>query len=330
VERELTAVELAAYLQETGRAPADVEVLKLERLPGGFSKGTYLVELQMGPTQVESWVLRRDLSFTPLQTCVIDEFPLLSALHARGLPVPTPLWSEADASRLGAPVIAVRRVAGSGDMNQWAKNADDAKRIALSAARLLAQIHAVDLASLPSLQVNAPGSSGATPLAVVAHVEAFWQTYRTEPDPLVELVFDWLRRHAPTPGLRTLVHGDYGLHNLLVADGQVNAVLDWEFAHAGDPREDLAYARPFVEKVLPWSEFTGAYEAAGGASSDDAALHFYSVLGTFRNALGCMKVLHALRHGDAGIDSKFVYVGRSYAQQLLRSAAQMTGVLAAA
>lgn len=327
VEREFTAAELATYLSASGRTKGMAQVRRLERLPGGYSKGTYLVELELPTGQQESWVLRRDLSFTPLQTCVVDEFPLLSALYQRGLPVPEPLWVEPDATQLGAPLIAVRRVSGSGDMAQWAQSPEAACAIALSAARILARIHAQDLSTLPKLQTDAPGCSGDTPLDVVAHVETFWQSVRIEPDPLVELVFDWLRRHAPQAGQRTLVHGDYGLHNLLVENGEVRAVLDWEFVHAGDPREDLAYARPFVEKVLLWADFVREYEAAGGAASDDNALRFYTVLGTLRNSLGCMKVLHSLRHDDPGIDSKFVYVGRSYAQQLLRSAAQLTGSL---
>ena len=45
-----------------------------------------------------------------------------------------------------------------------------------------------------------------------------------------------------------LVHGDYGPQNLLleVAPWKVSALLDWEFAHAGDPIEDLAWAEWIV------------------------------------------------------------------------------------
>ena len=41
-----------------------------------------------------------------------------------------------------------------------------------------------------------------------------------------------------------MVHGEYGPQNLLVdaATWEVSAVLDWEFAHDGDPLEDLARA----------------------------------------------------------------------------------------
>jgi hypothetical protein len=53
------------------------------------------------------------------------------------------------------------------------------------------------------------------------------------------------RLHRSVPGL---VHGDYGPQNLLleVAVWEVSAVLDWEFAHEGDPVEDLAWAEWIV------------------------------------------------------------------------------------
>jgi len=51
--------------------------------------------------------------------------------------------------------------------------------------------------------------------------------------------------HRSVPGF---VHGDYGPQNLLleVAPWEVSAVLDWEFAHEGDPVDDLAWAEWIV------------------------------------------------------------------------------------
>ena len=53
------------------------------------------------------------------------------------------------------------------------------------------------------------------------------------------------RLHDGVPGL---VHGDYGPQNLLLEPGSlaVVAVLDWEFAHHGDPVEDLAWTEWIV------------------------------------------------------------------------------------
>lgn len=57
-----------------------------------------------------------------------------------------------------------------------------------------------------------------------------------------------LREIAPAsvPGLPgrgdVIVHGDFGPQNVLIEDGRISALLDWEFAHVGRPIEDLAWA----------------------------------------------------------------------------------------
>jgi aminoglycoside phosphotransferase (APT) family kinase protein len=50
---------------------------------------------------------------------------------------------------------------------------------------------------------------------------------------------DWLLAHRPAGEDRTIVHGDFGFHNLLVTRDRVTAVLDWELATIGDPLVDL-------------------------------------------------------------------------------------------
>jgi aminoglycoside phosphotransferase (APT) family kinase protein len=51
-----------------------------------------------------------------------------------------------------------------------------------------------------------------------------------------------------------LVHGDFGPQNMLfdlTGSGRVTAVLDWEFAHLGQPIEDLAWAEWIVRMHHP-------------------------------------------------------------------------------
>ena len=40
-----------------------------------------------------------------------------------------------------------------------------------------------------------------------------------------------------------LVHGDYNPTNILIRDGSVAAVLDWEYAHSGGPWGDIGNLR---------------------------------------------------------------------------------------
>ncbi|MER5213995.1 phosphotransferase [Streptomyces sp. NPDC002838] len=67
-----------------------------------------------------------------------------------------------------------------------------------------------------------------------------------------------------------LVHGDFGPHNALFdpSSFQVTAVVDWEFAHLGDPVEDLAWCEWIIrmhhpEHVDALGDF---YDAYGGTA----------------------------------------------------------------
>ncbi|MEU8353256.1 phosphotransferase [Streptomyces sp. NPDC048845] len=57
-----------------------------------------------------------------------------------------------------------------------------------------------------------------------------------------------------TPGAeKVLVHGDFGPQNVLLDPRtfEVTAVVDWEFAHLGDPVEDLAWCEWIVRTHHP-------------------------------------------------------------------------------
>jgi Ser/Thr protein kinase RdoA (MazF antagonist) len=75
-----------------------------------------------------------------------------------------------------------------------------------------------------------------------------------------------LSRGASSLGA-VLVHGDYGPNNVLLDPGasEVTAVLDWEWAHAGQPVEDLAWCEFIIRLHHPadvWA-LAGFYDCYG-------------------------------------------------------------------
>ena len=63
-----------------------------------------------------------------------------------------------------------------------------------------------------------------------------------QPHPVLELVRNWLDRPSADRRRRAaVVHGDFRLGNLIVGPDGLNAVIDWELAHIGDPMEDLGW-----------------------------------------------------------------------------------------
>jgi aminoglycoside phosphotransferase (APT) family kinase protein len=68
-----------------------------------------------------------------------------------------------------------------------------------------------------------------------------------------------------------LSHSDYKPWNMLVRDGQLAAVLDWEFAFAGAPLNDVGNFLRYSARQQPAYEsgFVNGYRAAGGQLPDD-------------------------------------------------------------
>ena len=68
---------------------------------------------------------------------------------------------------------------------------------------------------------------------------------------------------------QVLVHGDYGPQNVLLhpATLQITAVLDWEWAHAGHPVEDIAWCEWIIRMHHPRlvSQLGVFFDAYGGA-----------------------------------------------------------------
>ena len=55
---------------------------------------------------------------------------------------------------------------------------------------------------------------------------------------------DWLAENLPESPPATIVHGDYRLGNVMMADGapaRLVAIFDWELATIGDPLADVGY-----------------------------------------------------------------------------------------
>ncbi|MEX2205115.1 MAG: phosphotransferase family protein [Myxococcota bacterium] len=281
----VTAERLAAIV----KAPVE----NVFRIPGGFSKETFLFDIVHEGGRRESLVLRRDLPAGPSQTTVVDEFEVLRAVHRAGVPAPEPISIEPDASVLGQPFLLMRRVAGSADAG------GKPREVGLELARLLARLHTLDPEKLDAGFRAIPRNAAECADLLLDHWHAIWLAKKLEPAPILVRAFAWLRAHRPERVSRiSVVHTDIGLHNLLVQDGRILALLDWEFARVGDPADDLGYARPHVEKLVDWREFLAEYQAHGGPPYLEENARWYEIWRSVRNAVCCTVGLAGFVSGE--------------------------------
>jgi len=285
VSADVTASRLGEILK--------TKVENVFRIPGGFSKETFLFDTVHADGSREALVLRRDLPAGPSQTTVVDEFKVLRAVHRAGLPVPEPVFVEPDAAVLGQPFLLMRRIEGSADAG------GKPREVALELARILARLHTLDPEKLDAGFGAIPRDAAECADFLIDHWHAIWLRKRLEPAPVLARAFGWLRASRPAAVSRvSVVHTDVGMHNLLVHDGKIRALLDWEFARVGDPADDLGYARPHVEKLLGWDEFLAEYYARGGPVYLEENARWYEVWRSVRNAVACTAGLAGFVSGE--------------------------------
>jgi aminoglycoside phosphotransferase (APT) family kinase protein len=93
-------------------------------------------------------------------------------------------------------------------------------------------------------------------------------------------VLDALLAGAPACAVPTWTHGDYRPANLVVRDGRIAAVLDWEMAGIGDPARDLGIATMGAWGAwLPDEELVRRYRARGGQEIELRRLRWWRCLG---------------------------------------------------
>ena len=304
--RSLDPAGVVALLEAAKITPPGSTV-EIERAALGFSKDTYIMGVASPDGLSERLVMRRDLPAGCTRTSVVDEFPLLVHLHGEGLPVPEPLLLESNPAILDGRFIIMRAAAGRPDVQTWEPDPHKRERLGTELASILARLHRLPLAGAPfSLPEGGPG-------IVLGDWLSGWRRQWEEIGRAewaqVSRAYDYLEANLPDVERLVIVHADYGLHNIMVDDGRITAVLDWEFAHAGDPAEDLAYTQGRLEGFVHWERFLQDYIAAGGPSVPPERFGFYKIWRGVRNATCCAVGLAAFESGR-NTDIRLAYAGR--------------------
>jgi aminoglycoside phosphotransferase (APT) family kinase protein len=314
--------------------PAPVRIDGLERLTGGASRETWSFDAVDATGERHGLILRRDFpervegddDSDPggnRESVVAElgravERELQHALHAAGAPVARPL--AAPSGELGLrDCYLMERVEGESRPRAIIRKPELAgvrTQLADDTGRALASIHAVDAASLPPL----PHSGVEQQLELVRR----FLDEGPAPRPALELGLRWCEQHSPQPSAEPrLVHGDFRNGNLIVAEDGLRAVVDWEYAHLGEPLEDLGFLcmRPWRfgndgEEVGGFGsrdQLYRAYEEAGGGAVDPELVRFWEALGSLK--WGALCVLRGMEHASGRKRSvELAAIGRRVAE----------------
>jgi aminoglycoside phosphotransferase len=112
-------------------------------------------------------------------------------------------------------------------------------------------------------------------------------------EPLATFGTLWLRRHAPAELNRVvLVQGDTGPGNLLFEGSELTGVIDFEWAHFGDPMEDFGNmaVREFFYPSANLAEVFPLYEKLGGDPIDYDRVRYYRVHQMVRSVIALVQM----------------------------------------
>ena len=112
-------------------------------------------------------------------------------------------------------------------------------------------------------------------------------------EPLATFGSQWLRRYAPTELDRVvLVQGDTGPGNFLFENSELTGVIDFEWAHFGDPMEDFGNmaVREFFYPSANLAEVFPLYEKLGGDPIDYDRVRYYRVHQMVRSVIALVQM----------------------------------------
>lgn len=301
----LPGLELSAlrqFIDDSPIAPLDGE-LTASLIAGGRSNLTYLVS-----DASTTWVLRRP-PLGELAATAHDmerEHRVLTGLWPTPVPVPRPVVLCRDDAVLGAPFYLMERVAGrtyqtAADLGGLGP--ERARALVDSLVDMLVELHRVVPAEAGLADLGRPAGF------VERQVRRWSRQYaavRTRDVPGIDELHRRLEGSIPPERDASLVHGDYRLDNVLVDDGRITAVLDWEMATIGAPLMDLAllvsrnhdlagtegmmFDTSLAVGFPSSAEIVARY--ASGSGRDVAELGWYVALAQFKRAV----ILEGLHH----------------------------------
>jgi tRNA A-37 threonylcarbamoyl transferase component Bud32 len=124
---------------------------------------------------------------------------------------------------------------------------------------------------------------------VLDHLDHSIQFSCEERPAVVRRALDWLRAQKLRIDRVALCHGDYKTDNLIFEGDRIRAIIDWEFAHLGDPLEDVGGACMGLHArdgemmgLMPRADLLAAYERAVGERVDVDRVRFWEIMQTLR------------------------------------------------
>lgn len=305
---------LTEALREAGELGGGDRVTEVAQLSGGWSRRSFVARAALVGGGERRYIVRVEAPGGVLDTDIAAEYALYDALGGEE-GIATPAVHHFDPTTdnpFGDRYMVMDAIEGEApnafrrpDRERLEKDWNGPRGIAQDMVDNLVRLHRFPAKRLPADAVPRLGF-----LDVVDRWQQVYEERRLVRDPVTEEAFAWLRSRVPDREQLGVVHGDYRIGNVLVRDGRVRAVLDWELAYVGDVRFDLGYLalerlagkhlRPQTPLLNAFADRDWFFEEYGrrmGAPVDPEIVRTFSVLGAMMLLATHYMGIWMYRHG---------------------------------
>ncbi|MET0545095.1 MAG: phosphotransferase family protein [Caulobacterales bacterium] len=283
---------LERYLKARYPDDKDLRIATFRQVFGGRSRQTALFTLEGATSIPAKLAVQRDHPAGLSPYGVAGQFPFVKVVADSGVKTPRPVFLETDKAVISAPFVVMEQVSGAVAGADYF-HPPQTPALAYELAEQLALLHRADLSALPAALSD---NSLSWPDDLAA-IDAAWRKHQAAPSMAFAAALAWMRAHVQDVGNeRSIVHTDTAFHNILIENGHLSAILDWELVHVGHPGEDLGYCRGFVEEMADWDEFMRVYTAHGGCAFSRTVIDYFSLRAG-------VKLMTLLQGGRAAFES---------------------------
>ena len=309
---------VSAFLnaQRTGRTAT---VRSYSLMTGGYSRVMARAEVEWSDGVVQTLVLRGDPppDKTMLVTDRDTEWAVLRSLSDEAsISMPAALHYDGSGEHLGTKAIVLEFCAGPSLQSEL--NALVAEGAAPDDARFTTIRDAfVDtIATVPKVHLDALPAALVRPTDWDAYMSTVNQSWAVnerlllEANPTMRYLGAWLDAHRPPPMPLVLQHGDLQPANILVdPSGGGHQLIDWEYAHIGDPREDLGWYVTYSAAAGPQlygadpEGFLARYRGNTGTSElhvNQATIGYFSVVSAVKVFSQVVQAASTMAAGKSG------------------------------
>jgi aminoglycoside phosphotransferase (APT) family kinase protein len=267
-----------------------VTIADLKTVSGGNARRAWSFDAVSGDGPVQRCILLAQAAGKHVESDSAEEYRVLRALTGHRLCAPAALALDAEGTVAGGPALVLERIDGRASAVEFLKlDAESGRTATEGLGKAIAGVHAFDW--------QAAGLTARNPLDEIELWESRFLAHRLEPLPALAHLFRWLKAHVPPPPRLSLIHGDLRPGNFLFEGSKVNALLDWEMAHIGDPAEDIAWAYRALwspQRFMTLQEFAAAH----GLGVPSCNIQFYRIYSEVKFATISVSAAASFARGD--------------------------------